>query len=58
MAKNKDFFGFNKTINWNELKDPKVLKELEKIFKEKKLTSEQASERASEHDKKEFVQDV
>ena len=48
MAKNKDFFGFNKAINWNKLKDPKVLKELEKIFEEKKLTSKQASERASE----------
>ena len=54
MAKNKDFFDFNKAINWNKLKDPKVLKELEKIFEEKKLTSEQASE----HNKKEFVQDV
>jgi len=32
MAKNKDFFGFNKAINWNKLKDPKVLKELEKIL--------------------------
>jgi len=40
MAKNKDFFGFNKAINWNKLKDPKVLKELEK-----KLTSERASKR-------------
>ena len=50
MAKNKDFFGFNKAINWNKLKNPKVLKELEK----KKLTSE----RASKHSKKEFVQDV
>ena len=46
--KQKDFFGFNKAINWNKLKDPKVLKELEKIFEEKKLTSKQASERASE----------
>ena len=34
MAKNKDFFGFNKAINWNKLKDPKVLKELEKLFDE------------------------
>ncbi len=48
MAKNKDFFGFNKAINWNKLKDPKVLKELEKIFEEKKLTSEQASKPTSE----------
>ena len=46
--KQKDFFGFNKAINWNKLKDPKVLKELEKIFEEKKLTSEQADKRASE----------
>ena len=48
MAKNKDFFGFNKAINWNKLKDPKVLKELEKIFEEKKLTSERASKPTSE----------
>ena len=52
IAKNKDFFGFNKAINCNKLKDPKVLKELEKIFEEKKLTSERASkptrEQASE----------
>jgi len=51
MAKNKDFFGFNKAINWNKLKDPKVLKELEKIFEEKKTNeraSRQASKRASE----------
>ena len=45
MAKNKDFFNFYKAINWNKLKDPKVLK---------KLTSEraslQASERASRRD--------
>ena len=45
MEKNKDFFGFNKAINWNKLKDPKVLKKLEKIFEEKK-TNEQASEQA------------
>ena len=51
MAKNKNFFGFNKAINWNKLKDPKVLKELEKIFEEKKTNkraSEQADKRASE----------
>jgi len=47
MAKNKDFFNFNKAINWNKVKDSKVLKELEKIFEEKKLTSERASKRAS-----------
>ena len=51
MAKDKDFFNFNKAINWNKLKDPKVLKELEKIFEEKKTNkraSEQAYKRASE----------
>jgi len=47
FKKQKDFFGFNKAINWNKLEDPKVLKELEKIFGEKK-TNERASERASE----------
>ena len=50
MAKNKDFFNFNKAINWNKLKDPKVLKELEKIFEEKK-TNKRASERASKQKK-------
>jgi len=29
---NNDSFGFNKAINWKKLEDPKVLKELEKIF--------------------------
>ena len=28
----KDPFGFTKAINWDELEDPEVLKELEKIF--------------------------
>ena len=50
MAKNKDFFNFNKAINWNKLKDPKVLKELEKIFEEKK-TNKRASEPTSERAK-------
>tara|TARA_X000001382_G_scaffold1122_1_gene1344 strand:- start:117 stop:299 length:183 start_codon:yes stop_codon:yes gene_type:complete len=27
---------FNKAINWDKLKDPKVLKELEKVFNEEK----------------------
>ena len=31
---NKDPFGFNKAINWNKLKDPKVLKVLEDAFKD------------------------
>jgi len=28
----KDPFGFTKAINWEKLENPKVLKELEKIF--------------------------
>ena len=32
--KNKDPFGFDKAINWNKLNDPKVLKELENLFKD------------------------
>jgi hypothetical protein len=32
IKKDNDPFGFNKAINWNKLEDPKVLKELEKIF--------------------------
>jgi len=27
---------FNKAINWDKLKDPEVLKELEKVFNEEK----------------------
>ncbi len=32
--KNNDRFGFNKAINWDKLKDPKVLKELEELLDE------------------------
>jgi len=32
--KNNDPFGFNKAINWDKLKDPKVLKELEELLDE------------------------
>ena len=32
--KDNDLFGFNKAINWDKLEDPKVLKELEKLFDE------------------------
>ena len=32
--KNNDPFGFNKAVNYDKLKDPKVLKELEEIFED------------------------
>ena len=32
--KNNDPFGFNKAINYDKLKDSKVLKELEEIFED------------------------
>ena len=32
--KNNDPFGFNNAINWDKLKDPKVLKELEELLDE------------------------
>ena len=32
MKKNNDPFGFNKAINFDKLNDPKILKELERIF--------------------------
>ena len=32
--KDNDPFGFNIAINWDKLEDPKVLKELEKIFED------------------------
>ena len=34
IKKDNDPFGFNKAINWDKLEDPKVLKELEKLFDE------------------------
>ena len=34
IEKDKDPFGIHKAINWDKLKDPKVLKELEKIFED------------------------
>jgi len=40
INKNNDPFGFNKAINWDRLNDPKVLKELEKMFKEEEKESE------------------
>ena len=36
MKNEKDPFGFNKAINWDKLNDPKVIKELQKIFEEEK----------------------
>ena len=33
VADKIDPFGFNKAINWDKLNDPKVLKELEELFK-------------------------
>ena len=32
--KDKDPFSFDKAVNWDKLNDPKVLKELEEMFKE------------------------
>ena len=34
MKKDKDPFGFDKAINYDKLKDPKVLKVLEEIFED------------------------
>ena len=34
IKKENDPFGFNKAINWDKLNDPKVLKQLEEMFKE------------------------
>ena len=34
MKKHNDPFGFTKAINWEKLNDPKVLKELEKVWSE------------------------
>jgi hypothetical protein len=40
MKKQNDPFGFTKAINWEKLNDPKVLKELEKIFGEEENKKE------------------
>ena len=40
MIKDNDPFGFNKAINWDKLEDPKVLKELEKLFEEEDTKEE------------------
>tara|TARA_R100000697_G_scaffold19676_1_gene26842 strand:+ start:535 stop:669 length:135 start_codon:yes stop_codon:yes gene_type:complete len=41
--KDNDPFGFNKAINWDKLEDPKVLKELEKLFDEEKKKDDEES---------------
>ena len=37
----KDPFGFNNAINWDKLNDPKVLKELEELFKDEEKEDEE-----------------
>ena len=56
---NSDPFGFNKAINWNKLKDPKVLKVLEDAFKDNPMymTKKERKEynkkiREQQHEKK------
>ena len=39
--KDRDPFGFNKAINYDKLNDPKVLKELEELFKEEEKENEE-----------------
>ena len=39
--KHNDPFGFNKAINWDKLNDPKVLKELEELFKDEEKEDEE-----------------
>ena len=48
MRKINDPFGFTKAINFKKLNDPKVLKELEKIF----LEEEKRSDLRKAHDLK------
>ena len=38
--KENDPFGVNKAINWDKLENPKVLKELEKLFEEEEEDEE------------------
>ena len=51
MAKNKDFFGFNKAINWDKLNDPEILKELEKTFNEEKQQATSNKQRELNNEK-------
>ena len=44
-----DPFGFSKAINWDKLDDPKVLKQLERLWKEEEGQKEMAKNR---HDMK------
>ena len=37
----KDPFGFNQAINWDKLNDPKVVKELEELFKDEEKENEE-----------------
>ena len=37
----KDPFGFDKAINYDKLNDPKVLEQLEEIFKEEEKEDEE-----------------
>ena len=37
-----DPFGFSKAINWDKLDDPKVLKQLERLWKEEEGQKEMA----------------
>ena len=39
--KDNDPFGFNQAINWDKLNDPKVLKELEELFKDEEKEDEE-----------------
>ena len=45
IKKDKDPFGFNKAINWDKLNDPKVLEQLEDLFKEEENKKEQNEKR-------------
>jgi hypothetical protein len=40
----KDPFGFTKAINFDKLNDPKVLKELEKIFEDEEKKDKEAAQ--------------
>jgi len=51
--KDNDPFGFNKAINWDKLEDPKVIKELQKLFEEEEEKYPEEFLEAIKHLKKE-----
>ena len=44
---NNDPFEFNKAIDWKKLEEPKIIKQLEKLFEEKEKQKENENKSSS-----------